>query len=390
VASVQSRLETYMQASEKKKIAVYYPAFLGGGAETVALWILEALKEKYDLTLFTISNVDFERLNSMYGTHLSHQSIIVKPLLPKPLALFSNSSISNSSHLRMILFHFLMRYMKAHQEEYDLTMSAYNAADLGQKGIHYVHWIKVLEGQPFYEWISDFSKERMKSNVLVTNSQVVAGYVKQEYGCDSVVVYPPVVLDTQEISWEQKDNAFICSGRLTEAKQPHKVIQILERVRNQGFDIKLHITGGGGGAYAWKYHRFVKKMVAERSSWVTLYENLKYADYVKILAKCKYGIHFKEEPFGISIAEMVKAGAISFVRSKGGQVEIVGRQNEALFFNNEKEAVEKIVAVLSSSETQKKLIEVLQEQKNLFSTERFMREMLNVVDNYFAHPSVVV
>ena len=42
------------------KIAVYYPAFLGGGAETVALWMLEALKEKYELTLFTVSDVDFE------------------------------------------------------------------------------------------------------------------------------------------------------------------------------------------------------------------------------------------------------------------------------------------------------------------------------------------
>lgn len=371
--------------TDKKKVALYYPAFLGGGAEAVGLWTLEALKERYDLTLFTTSGVSFERLNSMYGTDLSIHSVAVKSLLPRVLAPIANAFIANSREWRMVLLHLLLRYIKAHQENYDLVVSAYNAADLGKRGIQYVHWIKVHEGNPFYERISNFSRERMRDNVLLTNSHVVAEWVKKEYGSDPVVVYPPVNLDVQEIPWHQKENSFICSGRITTAKQPHKVIRILEQVRERGFDVRLYITGGGSGAYAWKYRRFVRKMAAERASWVTLYENLNYADYVKVVTKCKYGIHFKEEPFGISIAEMMNAGAIPFVRSSGGQVEIVGSHNEELFFNDEKEAVEKISYILSNSEAQQKLLDSLHKQKALFSTKRFMEEMTRVVDNHFGN-----
>lgn len=190
-------------------------------------------------------------------------------------------------------------------------------------------------------------------------------------------------MDSSNVAWSDKEDAFICSGRLVKAKEPHKVIQILKKVREQGFDIKLHITGGGGGVYQWQYNRLIRKMVAENSSWITLYENLPYKDYIQVLAKCKYGIHFKKEPFGISIAEMVKAGAIPFVRSVGGQIEVVGQHNEELFFNNEEEAVDKIIAVLKNSTTQNKLIQSLTEQKTLFSTHKFMSEINDVVDSYF-------
>jgi len=364
------------------KIAVYYPAFLGGGAETVALWMLEALKEKYDLTLFTVSDINFERLNAMYGTTLSHQKIQVKSLFPKFLNSIADFLIANNKQIRMLLFHLSIRHIKASQEDYDLLISAYNAADLGKKTIQYIHWVKVLEGNQWCEKISNFSIAQLKKNPSLSNSQVVRGAVQKAYGIDSIVLYPPVVLEVPDVGIE-KENAFICSGRITEAKQPDKVIKILNHVRARGFDVKLHLTGGGGGAYALKYERAIRKLAAENADWITLYENLEYADYVRVVARCKYGIHYKKEPFGISIAEMVKAGAIPFVRSQGGQVEIVGAQNQDLFFENEEEAIAKIIAILSSPEKQSTLLEALEEQKQLFSTQRFMAEMTKFVDDYF-------
>ncbi|NJO39690.1 MAG: glycosyltransferase [Cyanobacteria bacterium RU_5_0] len=373
-----------MKTSEKQKIAVYYPAFLGGGAEAVGLWMMEALKQKYDLTLFTISAVDFEKLNLMYGTSLSSNVVQVKSFFSQYFSPLANSLVANSKPIRMFFFHLLLRYLKSKSHHYDLLISAYNAVDFGKQGMQYIHWIKVLEGNPFYERISDFSVERLKDNISITNSYTVAEYVSKAYGSDSTLLYPPVVLDVKEIPWNDKEDAFICSGRLTEAKQPHKVIQILKQVRERGFDIKLYMTGGGGGAYAWKYQNFLKKLARENAAWVRLYENLTYEDYVKVVLKCKYGIHFKQEPFGISIAEMVKAGVIPFVRSQGGQVEIVGVHNQDLFFDNEKDAIEKIVNVLSHSDRQAKLMNSLAEQRHLFSTQRFMTEMNKIVENYFA------
>ncbi|MBW4516877.1 MAG: glycosyltransferase [Timaviella obliquedivisa GSE-PSE-MK23-08B] len=369
------------------KIAVYYPAFLGGGAETVALWMLEALKEKYELTLFTVSDIDFERLNAMYGTTLNHQKIRVKSLFPK----FSNSItdflIANNKQIRMLLFHLSIRHIKARQEDYDLLISAYNAADLGKKTIQYIHWVKVLEGNWWWEKVSNFSIAQLKKNPSLSNSQLVHETVLKTYGIDSTVLYPPVVLDIPNKAQMDKENAFICSGRITEAKQPDQVIKILQQVRAQGFDVKLHLTGGGGGTYALKYERSIKKLATENADWITLYENLEYADYVNVVTRCKYGIHYKKEPFGISIAEMVKADVIPFVRSQGGQVEIVGAQNQELLFGDEAEAIAKIIAVLSSPEKQSTLLESLKAQKQLFSTQRFMAEMTKFVDDYFERDS---
>jgi glycosyltransferase involved in cell wall biosynthesis len=376
-----------MTSTNPRKIAVYYPAFLGGGAEAVGLWMLEALKEKYDLTLFTVSDVDFERLNTMYGTTLFSQ-VKVKALVPKFLNAIANSLIANNPQFKMLAFHLSIRHIKAQQQDYDLLISAYNAADLGKKSIQYIHWVKVLEGNRFCEWVSDFSRERLKRNLSLSNSQLVREAVRKEYGIDSTVLYPPVVLEIPDSAWESKENAFICSGRITEAKQPDKVIQILNQVRSQGFDIKLHLTGGGGGAYALKYEQSIRQLVAENSDWITLYENLAYADYVNVVAQCRYGIHYKKEPFGISIAEMVKAGAIPFVRSQGGQTEIVGAQNQDLLFGDDDEAIAKIVAVLSSSEKQSQLSEALKTQKQLFSTQRFMAEMVKFVDAHFESVTV--
>ncbi|MFW6296496.1 MAG: glycosyltransferase [Halothece sp.] len=368
----------------KKAIAVYYPTFMGGGAEAVCLWLLEALKNKYNLTLFTVGEVDFNKLNFMYGTHLSPETVKVKSLVSENFSFLSYFVIANNPNIRMIFFHFLLRYFKANISHYDLGISAYNAADLGRKGIQYIHWINAVEGKPFHRRISQFSEEQLKSNVSVSNSYLVADTVKKHYGIDSVVVYPPVLIEPSNVSWEEKENAFICSGRLTQAKSPDRVISILRQVRQKGFDIKLYLTGGGGGVYGVKYQRFLKKLIRENSDWIRLYENLKYKDYVSLLYQCKYGIHYKKEPFGISIAEMVKAGAVPFVRSEGGQIEIVGEENSDLLFDNAENAVEKIINVLSSPEKQEKLRTSLGERQKRFSTEKFMADMTQVVDSYFA------
>ncbi|AFY34107.1 glycosyltransferase [Calothrix sp. PCC 7507] len=372
-----------------KKIAVFHPYFLGGGAETVALWILQALQDQYEITLFTIGKIDFESLNLMYGTSLSNQSVKVINLVPDFFSHISYFLIANNKEMRMLFLHLLMRFFKKNSHNYDLVLSAYNAMDLGKIGIQYIHMTKVLEGTSFYRKISTFSEEQIPKNISIANSYHIANRAKEIYGVDAKVVFPPVVMNIQNIPWSEKENAFICSGRIVKAKEPHRVIKILKLVREQGFDVKLHITGGGGGVYGWQYNNLIKKLVEENSSWITLHKGLPYEEYTQLLAKCKYGIHYKKEPFGISIAEMVKAGAIPFVRSQGGQVEIVGQHNDELFFNNEQEAVDKIINVLSNPLKQNQLVASLTTQINLFSTHKFMSEISEVVSSYFEGNVVV-
>lgn len=373
-----------MNANKIPKIVLFYPLFMGGGAEAVGLWILEALKENYDLTLFTLTDIDLDKMNSMYGTQLTKDCLKIRVVFDVKFRKLIHFLVANNKLARMFFFHFLIRIFKKHRPEYDLPISGYNATDLGGKGIQYIHWVKVIEGNALAHKISDFSLSSLKSNLCLVNSQVVGETVKEVYGCESKVIYPPVVLEVQDIPWESKENAFICSGRLTKAKEPHRVIEILKQVRDRGFDIKLYLTGGGGGTYAVGYQRLLQKAIAENSDWITLYQNLPYSEYVQVLARCKYGIHYKKEPFGISIAEMVKAGAIPFVRRQGGQVEIVGSENEELLFSNPNEAVEKIVSVLSDRSRQESLVKILQQRNTLFSTTKFKEEIQQAIVNHLS------
>ena len=372
----------------RKRVALYYPNFTGGGAEAVGLWILEALKEHYDLLLFTTVPVDFARLNRMYGTHLTPAEVAVRPLCPPKLAALAEFAIANSQAVRRLSLHGTLRWLKHRAADYDLAISGYNAVDLGRPGLQYVHWIGVVDGSArqnsFYRWVSDFNLDRLTQSQAIANSQFVADRFQQHYGVPAQVIYPPVVMEAQSLPWEDKEDAFICSGRLVKAKNPHKAIQILARVRDQGYDVKLHLTGGGGGTYAWQYTRFLKQLVARHADWVTLHQGLSYSDYGRLLARCRYGIHNKPEPFGISIAEMVKAGAIPFVRPRGGQIEIVGPEQTALFFKDIDEAVAKIVAVLSDRAHQASLRQQLAARQDLFSTHRFTAEIAQAVATWFA------
>jgi glycosyltransferase involved in cell wall biosynthesis len=375
------------QSTQSRKIAVYYPCFLGGGAEAVALWMLEALKDKYDVTLVTCVDLDWQRLNTLYGTSLHSESVKVSALLPNLLYGSTNALASNNKNFRQLAIHLTLRHLKQHHQDHDLVISAYNAADLGKKGLQYIHWIKVLEGgklaRKYYNRISHFSEENLKKNVSLANSQVVAKAVKEHYGLEAIVVYPPVVIKAGNVPWEEKEDAFICSGRLVEAKQPHRVIQCLQKVRQQGFKIKLYITGGGGGSAEAKYKRYLDRLVEENADWVEIYENLSYEDYSQLLYRCKYGIHFKPEPFGISVAEMVKAGIIPFVRNEWGPLEIIGQENQALFFSDFEDSIEKITDILANHDKQNTIIASLEKRKLLFSPERFMAEINHVVMRYF-------
>jgi len=384
-------------SNSQLRLVVWHPFFLGGGAEAVTLWMLQALADEYDVTLLTLFDIDLQRLNAMYGTRLQAQALTVKTVIPAAWSGLGRWALANNTGLRAMMMHGSIRRLKTISQQYDGVISGYNGVDLGRPGLQYMHWVRVVEGgklqrnAPFRQLchgISNFSMARLRQNVSLVNSAYTGQRVQQEYGIPSIVVYPPVVAKMPQRSWSQKQEAFLCSGRIVAAKMPHRAIRILQQVRRRGFDIKLYITGGGGGVYGQQYLGHIKQLVAAESDWIQLLEGLPYQEYLALLAQCRYGIHYKPEPFGISIAEMVQAGMIPFVRSRGGQVEIVGADNGELMFDSESEAVEKIVAVLKDADQQQRCLEALARRKSLFTIENFQHQVRQVVADYLAGNSL--
>jgi len=374
-----------------KKIAILYPLFLGGGAEAVTAWMLQVLKDKYDVTLFTFSSIDFAQLDRQFGTQLDGAGIH----LHVPYKSLKSIRNIQGYSLMTIRQHLLAHYFRNIRQEFDLAIAAFNEMDLGQQGLQYIHVPLLGHGnekarrllhyptsplrtlyQRACETLTGYSDERMRRNVTLTNSPWTAKLVKQSYQMDAHVLYPPVSLNAPVVPWEERENGFICSGRISPDKNLESVIRILREVRESGHDVHIHILSG---SYDRDYRKLILELQKENASWLFVEENLSRFELGQMLAYHRYGIHGREnETFGISVAEMVKAGCLPFVPASGGQAEIVGA-NSLLTFQNNHEAVEKIVNVLSDPEEANRLLILLKTRASSFSIERFTTEFLSFV-----------
>ena len=377
----------------RKKIAILFPAFLGGGAETVALWMIEALKKDFAVTLITFSKLNLDEINSLYNTHLKTDNFEVRiPYHGTPIPKILTSRYGYFTARQ----HLLLRYFKAIQSEFDLVIGAFNEMDMGRIGIQYLNSPMFGKGHEegrrileypdsllrrlyhrIFERVSDFSDERMKSNLSVGNSEWTAQLFRELYQMDVGVLYPPVLLDAPDIPWQKRENRFVCVSRIVPEKKIERAIEIIQKVRERGFDVTLRIISSN---YEPAYRAKILQLQSGQSSWLSIEEHLSRADLADNIARHRYGIHVRDnEQFGISVAEIVKAGCIPFVPANGGPQEIIG-DIPALKFQTDDDAVEKICAVLSNPPLQVELQNQLSMRKNLFTPEKFCDTLTSLVE----------
>ena len=359
----------------------------GGGSEARPLWLAAALTDSCDVTLITSGQVDLQKMNIAYGTRLK----------PEELTLVTISI----PHLFRRRFDALRgfrleRYCRAHAVEFDAMVSAYNVMDFGRKGIQFIadfSFDDILRNRfddsprgmrgflygrsalrRLYLKLGDVLSGRTtagwKSNLTLANSEWTQKVLFDTHGIESQVIYPPVTGDFPDVPWENREDGFIFLGRISPEKQVDKIISILGKVRAQGHDIHLHICGCGDDS---AYGRQIKELAGRNNAWVFLEGLVAGNEKKKLMAHHKYGISGRRnEPFGIAVAEMVKAGCLVWVPDGGGQVEIVDAQR--LVYQNEEEAVIKIVNLLNSESIKLELRDQLKTHVLKFSQERFMKD----------------
>jgi glycosyltransferase involved in cell wall biosynthesis len=225
---------------------------------------------------------------------------------------------------------------------------------------------------------SGASPNGWKCNLTLANSDWSANLMRQKYGVESQTLYPPVEDDFPQAPFSERDNGFVCLGRISPEKRVDAIIGILSRVRERGHNVHLHILGGVDDS---RYGATVKSLADQNRDWIFL-EGWAIGEGKKhLLASHRYGIHGRQnEPFGIAVGEMVNAGCIVFVPNGGGQVEIVN--HPALVFKDEADAVDKIEAVLKSSAEQENLCNHLRQSAKRFSPESFQTQIRQVVKDF--------
>jgi len=377
---------------ERPKVIIGHPMLGRGGSESFVMWLIEALKRDYDVTVATTGGWDRSALNEFYGTGVEEDEVNVRIApFPRPLQKRSAAALRGAAY---------QRFVRRIAGEYDVRISAYNITDWGLPAIHFIvdfSWHKGIRNRidppsPGFVYRDSLlrkaylglvaaielpsGRELMRDDQLIAISHWIAETVQQDCGVEcAAMFYPPVWSEFPCISWEEKENSFAMIGRISPEKQVEKAISILSAVRGSGHSIKLHLCGEIGDDL---YGRRIAELCRNNADWIIAEGRVSGERKASILARCRYGIQARSaEPFGISVAEMVKAGEIVFAPDDGGQAEILA--NPDLLFASESDAIAKIDRVLQSTSLQAAIHSSLREQSQSFSTASFISNIREFV-----------
>ena len=176
---------------------------------------------------------------------------------------------------------------------------------------------------------------------------------------------------------------FLAVGRISPEKEYERVMRILARVRVHAPDLRLTIVGTSDRHTA-RYFAGLQSLARSLGEWIEFRQNVSRDELRELMGSHRYGLHgMREEHFGMAPAELVRAGAIVWVPNGGGQTEIVGHEPN-LVFDSDAEAVGKISAILIDPVEQAAAARRLAERAEVFSTDRFVREVRDIVATFEA------
>jgi glycosyltransferase involved in cell wall biosynthesis len=364
-----------------------------GGGNGVAAWVLQALVTEHDVTVLSWTPVDVEPINRFFGTHLQPGDFKTL-LVPRGRVRIVDHLPTPATSIKLAL---LMRYTRRVSAGFDVIFGVCNETDYGRRGIQYIHYPTYLRPRPDVDlrWyhrpnvvlklyytladaIAGFSLDRLKTNVTLVNSNWTGAHVRSFLGVETRTLYPPVVDSLPPPPWAERRSDFLAVGRISPEKEYERLMRILARVRQQHPDLKLTIIGTWD-RHARRYFDELTALASSLGSWIEFRQDLSRDEVRQLMAIHRYGIHgMREEHFGMAPAELARAGQIVWVPRGGGQMEIVGEE-AALMYDTDDEAVEKILAVMANPAEQTRLRDLLAQRGQLFSTDRFVSQVRNIV-----------
>ncbi|TSC88046.1 MAG: Group 1 glycosyl transferase [Microgenomates group bacterium Gr01-1014_7] len=223
--------------------------------------------------------------------------------------------------------------------------------------------------------IYDFEVSQ-RPDILIANSKNVQSRIKKFYRRDSVVIYPPVDLESIKyrvlgIKGKKKDY-FLVLSRLTRGKGVDVIIEACARL---GLPLKIAGTGP-------ELKSLMFKVKSENLNNIEFLEWVSDEERIKLLQNAKALIVASEdEDFGITSIEAQATGTPVIAPASGGFLETVIDQKTGLLYDGSGQVtVESLVEALQSFDSQEFKIDDLLKNAEKFSKERFKKEILDLVD----------
>ncbi len=180
-------------------------------------------------------------------------------------------------------------------------------------------------------------------NLIIYNSKFTEEAAKKSWPKDSVVIYPPV--DVDSIKPLEKKKYILSVGRFfgyLHYKKQNVLIDVFKKIHKEkkltGWS--LHLAGSaaeGDNDYIDKLKKNAKGVP------INFYPNLSYTELIKLYGQSSIYWHAagydesdptKMEHFGITTVEAMAGGCVPVVIGKGGQTEIVEHNKSGFLWND--------------------------------------------------------
>jgi glycosyltransferase involved in cell wall biosynthesis len=226
----------------------------------------------------------------------------------------------------------------------------------------------------------------MRISHIVCNSFFTKRFIDQEYGVKATVIYPPVSVELFKPL--KKENLIISVGRFTDLlhnKRQDVLIEVFKKLKFK--DWKLILIGGDeeGKEYVTglrkKANGFPIEIITNPS-----FDKLKvfYGQAKIFWAAAGFDLDENKSPekvehFGITTVEAMAAGCVPMVVKKGGQKEIVQQGRNGIFWQTEKELIDKTLKLIENRSEWLKLSQKAQKRARDFSEENFYERVKKLV-----------
>ncbi len=356
---------------KKLRVVVVHPYMhIMGGGERVCLQIVRSLLEDgHDVTLVS-EPVDQDDLIEVSGSSLLKdvKRVPYKPFEPK---------VKKFSVYQRVLHHMIMTAGRkvAEADLEILTQDVMFTCDVGAKKVAYVHYPEYLvhlEGAKSASrlfWRAYYApviwywhRQIRKIDLFLCNSQYTRRAIKEKWGKDATVIYPPV--DVEKIRPAPKEEFVATVGRFVKEKNYELVLEVAKLMP----EVKFLIMGRK------QDENYYEKIKNSKPSNVELLTDLSSEDLFSILGKAKVYLHTMiGEHFGISIVEAMAAGCIPVVHNSGGMREAIG--DFGYVYSNIKECCDCISRALHK----KVEISRITEYAKRFSSKNFREKIKKVL-----------
>jgi glycosyltransferase involved in cell wall biosynthesis len=317
--------------------------------------------------------------------------------------------------LDSVLPFYRVRQLKKLAKHADVCISTANMIDFGKPAHHIVYLMRLFGDNAFNDFcqhrpqptglsrlkrtIRTLLAESFLRPLLGTRStrKILADtreciYVPSQYVADTMqafygpfnctVFYPPTSFEIPPMEIHRDPMRVIYLGRIQREKGILEIIDIVERARAvSGRDIRLHLAGPlTPGAYTENL-----KQIVEEKPWVQLVGPVYGKEKAAFLPSGAYAIHAeRDEAFGISITEYLKAGCIPIVPDEGGTPEIVG--NPALTYHTNEDAARILVRLLSDETFRLEQLNHCRKRAGRFSFEHYLESQHKILDRILERP----